>query len=415
MSTSPLMPFVRSDVSSRDLRAEAPRDARAPSKRPGRFDWVRKSRWLRTVLTSLFVLFMLAAAHLFMVAINAAETAVEAPHPAQGQVARLFGDRPLVEEVERALEVADGPAEVAALEGALAAARAGEPVAMRTLPVTPFIAWTAIALCAVGFGLLWLTSRLESDTAQTIVGIFAGNLIWTGGIEYGLVIASRSLGVGKAIGVVDGQLVAIYGEYVLLKHTWGLLVLVVAYLVFLESSRCSIFLWLRRRIPMMRGAIVSGRIGNYGPRSAFQYATICWAFYLLLLWAYDESVFGVYSYFTKGVLFASVAGTLYYVWRLHQQTGWGPALRYAIAAMVVAWTPVEIVGKWGVLRQPWLLLEPGTALFFFGGLALGTWALFKAHRRRARAGGKCPFHASSPVDDPAAADADPGPEGAATA
>jgi hypothetical protein len=40
---------------------------------------------------------------------------------------------------------------------------------------------------------------------------------------------------------------------VLLKCTWGALALIMAYLLVLESSRCTIFLWWRERVPTMRG------------------------------------------------------------------------------------------------------------------------------------------------------------------
>jgi len=363
--------------------------------RGGLFSWLKKSRWARTILTSLFIFFMLAAAHLFMVVINAAERAVEHPMPAAGQSARLFSDRPLAEEIEAAIPKARSAADVAALEQALAAVQAGETIELNTLPVTPFLVWAAFGLCFGGIVCIWLTSRIKSDAGQSILGIFGGNLIWTGGIEYGLLLASRTLGIGKTVGVVDGQLIAIYGEYVLLKYTWGILLLVMVYLLFLESSRCPVFLWWRKRVPTMRGPVVSGRIGNYGPRSAFQYATTVWGFYLLLLWAYDESVFGVYSWVTKGILFATLAGTIYCMYRLHQQTGWGPAIRYAIAAICVLWTPIEIFAKWGVMQEPWLLLEPRMAVFFFGGLGVGTWALWRAARRLRRAKNqeakRCPF------------------------
>ncbi len=363
-----------------------------PDGSSGFFARLRRSAWLRTSLTSLFILFMLAAAHLFMVAINAAERAVDFPHPEQGVAARMLSDRPLTEEIEGALRRAKTPEDRRAVEAALAAAQAGEVVELRTLPTTTFLGWTAIALCAAGILLIWLTSRFKSDAAQTIVGIFGGNLLWTGGIEYGLTLAARTLGIGKAVGVIDGQVVAIYGEYVLLKYTWGALLIILAYLLFLESSRCPVFMWWRVHVPTMRGPVVQGRIGNYGPRSAFQYSTTVWALYLLLLWAYDESVFGVYSLTTKAILVGSVAGTLYLMYRLHKQTGWGAATRYAIAAVCVAWTPVEIFAKWGVLKEPWLLLEPSTATVFFGGLALGTWALWRAQRRPTAPREQCPFH-----------------------
>lgn len=342
------------------------------------------SRGLRTVLTSLFVLLMLASAHLFMVGINAAERSFAAPQPAAGIEARVVPDGPLADEIARAELTARTDEDRRAIAAGVAAARDGQPVELRTLPVTPFIVGAALTLTALGLLLLWLTVKLRSDAAQSILGIFAGNLIWTGAVEYGLTIASRSLGVGKAVAVVDGQLFATYGEYVLLKHSWGAMVLVLAYILFLESSRCPAFLFFRKRLPLMRGALISGGIGNYGPRSAFQYTSTVWFFYLLLLWTYDENVAGVHSLVTNTILVASMAGAVYFTWRLNRQPGWGPAIRYAVGAMVVAWTPVEILGKWGVFDQPWLLFEPTNSVLFFGGLGLGTWALWRAARRPKR-------------------------------
>lgn len=371
------MPLDRTSAGAKSMDPTSRMGGRAPIRTTG---W-RHNRWLRTLLTSLFVLLMLGSAHLFMVAINAGEQAVERPDLSTGVPARLFSDLSMVEELEGAVARAQNPADREVLAAGLAAAKAGS-LEVRTLPVTRFLVHAALGLSLLGIALIWVTSRIQNDAAQSILGIFGGNLIWTGAIEYGLTLASRSLGIGKTLAVVDGQLVATYGEYVLLKHSWGGLVLVLAYLLFLESSRCPVFLWWRERVPTMRGPIVTGRIDNYGPRSAFQYTTTVWFFYLLLLWTYDEQVAGVYSLATKSILFAAIAGSLYCVWKLHQQAGWGPAIRYAVGAMIVVWTPVEILGKWGVMRQPWLLLEPTTFAVFFGGLALGTWALWRAARRR---------------------------------
>lgn len=369
---------------------------------------------LRTALASAFVLLMLASGHLLMVAIGAAEVAIEAPRPARGPGAigaRLLSDLPLVDELAAAHKRARGDEQRRVLAAALEAARAGRPVPLHTLPVTPFLLRVTLALTALGGLLLWLTSRLKGDAAQSILGVFAGNMLWTGGVEYGLTAAARSLGVAKTVGVVNGELVAIYGEYVLLKHSWGALVLILGYLCFLESSRCPLFLWWRARVPTMRGPLVSGRIYNYGPRSAFQYATTVWGFYILLLWAYDERVFGVYGAFTTAILFLTIAGSLFCLWRLHQQTGWGAAVRYAVGAMIVVWTPLEIAGKWGLFREPWLLLRPATSLLFFGGLALGTCWLWRAQRRVARPD-RTPGAAATATDRGALsdrADSAPGP------
>lgn len=338
---------------------------------------------VRTVLSAFFVLLMLGSAHLSMVVVNAIEMRLEHPTPAQGITARMYTDSPMADELAAALKKSRVPADQAVLRRALAEVQAGKVVEIRTLPVTPALVWSTLLITVAGLLLLWATTRMRTDAAQTIAGVFAGNLLWTGGVEYGLTIAGRALGVAKNVSVIDGQLAGIYGEYVLLKHTWGLMVLVVAYLLMQESSRCPISVWWRRFFVRASVTAGTGRIENYGSRSAVQYATTVWGFYLLLLWAYDEVVFGVHGIFTNVTMFATISGTLYVLWRLHQHRGWGPAIRYAIGAMIVAWTPLEIAGKWNLFTQPWLLLESTSFLVFFGGLTVGTLLLVRAARRRA--------------------------------
>ena len=50
--------------------------------------------------------------------------------------------------------------------------------------------------------------------------------------------------------------------------------------------------------------------------------------------------------------------------------------------MSVVWTPIEILGKWGLFRAPWILLQSSSFLIFFGGLAVGTVWLWRAQRRK---------------------------------
>ena len=151
----------------------------------------------RTTLTSAFILLMLASAHLFMVVVNAAEAAVEPPRPAAGMTARMFADRPMSDEIEAAMQRTKSPEKRQILQVALDDVRSGRSPELRTLPVTRFLVWSTLGLTAAGCLMLWITSRLKSDATQSILGIFGGNLLWTGGVEYGLTIAARSLGIGK--------------------------------------------------------------------------------------------------------------------------------------------------------------------------------------------------------------------------
>lgn len=131
----------------------------------------------------------------------------------------------------------------------------------------------------------------------------------------------------------------------------------------------------------MRGAVATGRIDNFAPRTAFQYVTIVWALYVVLLWAYDPTVFGVDGVFTHALFFGSLATAGYLLLRLYRQQSMGAAVRYAIGTAIVSWTPIEIAAKWGLFNEPWLILNPLTAAAFFGGAALGTWLVIREIRR----------------------------------
>ncbi|MCC7293737.1 MAG: hypothetical protein IT449_16895 [Phycisphaerales bacterium] len=328
---------------------------------------------VRAALGFVFVYFTIAAAHLLMVAVNTLDERFSAlRYQSDGVEARWLGDAPLAEEIDA----------LRRRGGAVAAARTSQP--LRMLPVSPFLVGAAAGLILSGFALLLISRRVRSDALQTIMGVFAGLSIWTGGVEYGLVIASRSLGIAKSVAPYDGRIVGCFGEYVLLKHTWGILVVVCAYLLFLESNRCPVFVWFRRRLPLMRGAVACGRVENYAPRVAFEYVTITWTFYVLLLWAYDPLVFGVRGMLTHALFFGSFGVTGWLVVKLCRQRGHGPALRYAIGVGIVAWTPVEIAAKWRLFEQPWCLLQPTTALAFFGGTALSTGLVVREVRRSRR-------------------------------
>jgi hypothetical protein len=93
------------------------------------------------------------------------------------------------------------------------------------------------------------------------------------------------------------------------------------------------------------------------------------------------------SWFTHAVFFASFAGTGYLVLRLCRQRTTGHAVRYAIATAIVCWNDVEIMAKWHLFQEPWLVLHPMNATVFFGGMALGTWLVIRElqHDRAPRA------------------------------
>ncbi len=345
----------------------------------------RLSALTRATLAFIFIFATIAAGHLLMVALNAADRSISTDvYNQPGVEARWFGDEPLLTAFEQLQAEVGDPAQKETASQAADALRSGQSVAVHMLPVSPFLVQVVFGLVILGLLLLAASRWIDNNGLQSVVGVFAGLLIWTGAVEYGLLIAGRLLGIAKSVELHGQHVVGAGGEYVLLKHTWGLLILVSSYLLFLESNRCRLFMWFRKQLPLMRGPLVIGRIDNFAPRTSFQYVTIMWAFYVLLLWAYDESVFGVHGLLTHALFFGSFATGGYLLLRLYRQATVGAAIRYAIPAAMLCWVPIEIAAKWGIFTEPWLILNPLTAVAFFGGAAIGTWLIVREIRRPAR-------------------------------
>jgi hypothetical protein len=139
----------------------------------------------------------------------------------------------------------------------------------------------------IGFITIYATRWMKSDGWQSFWGTLGGLGMWFS-FEYSLMYWGERMGVCYSW---NGS----YPEYLIMKSTIVMLMMVFTYLLFQESVRCNFIYFLRRTFRLMRTkAIATGKIGNYGPRTAFEYIMITWTFYLLLMIAYDpELVFGL--------------------------------------------------------------------------------------------------------------------------
>ncbi len=343
----------------------------------------------KVLLTVLFMLFFIASGHLLMVALNALDHQVSAGTYARQGVPGLWrGDESLARALKELQKKIHTSQQRESWQRAQRELHQTGTFHFTMRQVSPFLVATSLGLFLLGLGLLVASKWFEGETKQVLVGLFAGQFLWIGAVEYGLTIASRMLGVAKGLEFSQERIVGRFGEYVLLKHTWGLVLVLAAYLLFLEASRCPFFLLFRRHLRLMHGALATGRVDNYAPRVAFQYSAILWTFYVYLLLAYDPRIFGIRSWFTRASFFVFLATSGYLLMRLGSQPSFPAALRYAIGTTVVLWNVVEILAKWNIYREPWLVLQPGTALVFFGGLALGTWLVVREIRRSSEDGAR---------------------------
>ncbi|MCK4872960.1 MAG: hypothetical protein KAS72_09565 [Phycisphaerales bacterium] len=211
------------------------------------------------------------------------------------------------------------------------------------------LGWGVFALGLVGMGLLITTRFLRSAGWQSFLGALAGVVLWTAFVEYGLYFGAQALDIPR----VDGTA----GEYRMMQHTWGFLILLVLYLLFHEGVRCNLFVWLRRTLHLTTGPVVSGKVTNYGPRTAFEMAAVLWFFYVLLLILYDETILGDHHPATYACLFLSLGGGIWLLYRLWGIKDTGRAIRYSIPTVIVLWNVVEILARWNVFTEPWISLN----------------------------------------------------------
>ncbi|MCP4758272.1 MAG: hypothetical protein GY894_09210 [Planctomycetes bacterium] len=240
------------------------------------------------------------------------------------------------------------------------------------------IGWGATSLFLAGCLLVLGTRWTRSSAWQSFLGAFAGVLLWTGAVEYGLLYAATVLGIAEVNGTA--------GEYRLMMHTWSFLLLLVLYLVMHESIRCNLFIWLRKKLHLTAKTPVTGTVINYGPRTAFEMISILWFFYVLLLLLYDETLLGVHHLLTYACLVLSLAFGMWLFVRLLRIKDMGFAIRYAIPTVIIIWNVVEITAKWGLYEEPWLTLDPAImvviCMSFVAGVALVVRELVQPRSQR---------------------------------
>lgn len=234
----------------------------------------------------------------------------------------------------------------------------------------PAIKFDFARICfVIGFVTIYLTRFLKSDGWQSFVGILGGLGMWFS-FEYSLMYAGERMGVTYAF---NGS----YPEYRLMQWSVILLVMVFTYLLYQESVRCNFVFFLRRKLRLMRGVIATGKVDNYGPRTGFEYIMITWTFYVLLMIGYDEQLFGAHSAFTYGLFFASFSVFFYLCYKLLSYDKFGANLRYSIPTVTILWNDVEILAKWGMLKEPWVHINWPIMSAIIAGFVISTYLIIK--------------------------------------
>ena len=236
-----------------------------------------------------------------------------------------------------------------------------------------FMFWSAVILTVSGVILIFITKFNKTDTWQSMNGALGGVLFWTGAIEYGLIFGSQRLGITPLHGTAP--------EYRLMKFTWPFILGIFLYLLFHEDIRCNFIAYLRRKFSLMKGPTSEGRIRNYGPRTAFEMIIVLWTFYVLLLLAYDENIFGVHHPVTYLIFVLSLGCGIYLIYKLLKIKEMGKAIRYSIPTAIILWNGVEILAKWKVFKEPWITLNLPIMSSIFAAFLITFYLIYKERKK----------------------------------
>jgi hypothetical protein len=228
----------------------------------------------------------------------------------------------------------------------------------------------AAAMGIVGGVLLWVGMRNKSEVASTLYGFFAGTLLWTGWIEFSFVFYARHLDVAP---LIEAGEVVTKPEYLLMPSSLGVMLATLLYFTFNRETKCNLFHWMQRKLQLGTGEPTRRYDRSFAAITALETIYVIWFFYVLLLLIYDKAFLGDRHWFTYAYLFFNTVWALYLFRRLLTFSRGASALRYAIPTAIIAWTSVEILGRWDFFKEIWV--HPLDHVFEMT-LVVGAFAVF---------------------------------------
>ena len=214
---------------------------------------------------------------------------------------------------------------------------------------------TAAAMGLVGAYLLWLGMKRQGEVGATWLGFFAAILMWTGWIEFSFVAYANHLDVAP---LIEGGEVVTKPEYLVMPSSLGVMLATLAYFTFNRETRCNFFRWIHRHLKMGTGKPTRGLKRNFAAITALETIYLLWFFYILLLLLYDQAILGDRHPAVFAYLILNTVWALYLMRRLMRFSRIATAIRYAIPTAIIAWTSVEILGRWGFFTEIWV--EPAS-------------------------------------------------------
>lgn len=242
-------------------------------------------------------------------------------------------------------------------------------------PGPDYVYESALAMGVVGGLLLWWGMRHKNEVAATWYGFWAGTFLWTGWVEFSFVWSAQVLGVPDLMDPLVPGAIATKGEYLVMMSSVGVLGATLVYFLFNKETKCNFFIWFQRNLGMKTGKPNTAHERSFAGITALETIYVIWFFYLVLLFLYDDSFFGDRHPVTYAAFFLNTFWAVYLFRRLMKFWRVTTAIRYAIPTGIIAWTSVELGGRWRWFTEFWEYPELYTLelIILTVGIVLAAW------------------------------------------
>ncbi len=214
--------------------------------------------------------------------------------------------------------------------------------------------YAAFAMGALGAVMVVIGVFVSGDTRQTLWGFLGGLLFWTGWVEFLFMYFANRFGTQAEQDPITGEIVT-RPEYLILPASFGFWMMVMLMYIFSTRNGCNFINWCQRLLFKGRKNEIAARpmTRHTSIVTFMELMMILWASYLLLMFCYDDVFLGENHPVTLLVGLGCLIGSFFvFAKQLHIPV-WGANIRMAIPAVILFWTPVEILGRMNLFEEIW--------------------------------------------------------------
>ena len=246
--------------------------------------------------------------------------------------------------------------------------------------------YSAFAMGALGMLMVIVGVFAKGDTRQTLWGFFGGLLFWTGWVEFLFMYYANRFHTQPELDPVTGEVIT-RPEYLILPATFGMWMMIMLMYMFSTRNGCNFINWWQRLCFGKKSQEIAARpMTRHASIIVFmELMMILWGLYLLLMFCYDENFLGVHHPVTLLIGVGCFIGSLFIFEKQTRLSSWGANIRMAIPAVIVFWTPVEILGRMDFFSEFWIApMEHKTEMLIILGafLALAIYLWIVGHKKK---------------------------------